>query len=89
MLREKGLAGAAKRSDREASEGAVAVARAGDAAAVAELRCETDFVAKAEWFALTNELAALVAAKGEDAASESPDERPVSRELHRCWTDES
>ena len=50
LLREKGLAGAAKRSDREASEGAVAVARSGDAAAVAELRCETDFVAKADEF---------------------------------------
>ena len=50
LLREKGLAGAAKRSDREAAEGAVAVARSGDAAAVVELRCETDFVAKAEEF---------------------------------------
>lgn len=71
LLREKGLAGAAKRNDREASEGAVAVARAGDAAAVVELRCETDFVAKADEFvALANELAGLVAAKGEDAASE-------------------
>jgi elongation factor Ts len=74
LLRERGQAGAAKRSDREASEGAVAVARAGDAAAVAELRCETDFVAKADEFvALTDELAALVAAKGEDAAAELDD----------------
>jgi elongation factor Ts len=48
ILREKGLAGAAKRSDREAAEGAVAVARSGDAGAVVELRCETDFVAKGE-----------------------------------------
>src|SRR6185437_4521512 len=75
ILREKGLAGAAKRSDREAAEGAVAVARSGDAAAVVELRCETDFVAKADEFvALTDELGALVAAKGEDAASELNDE---------------
>src|ERR1700683_325015 len=65
LLRERGLAGAAKRSDREASEGAVAVATSGEAAAVVELRCETDFVAKAEEFvALADELAALVAAKG-------------------------
>jgi elongation factor Ts len=71
ILREKGLAGAAKRSDREAAEGAVAVARSGDAAALVELRCETDFVAKADGFvALANELAALVAAKGEDATAE-------------------
>ncbi len=75
LLRMKGLAGAAKRSDREASEGAVAVARSGDAAAVVELRCETDFVAKAEEFvALADELAALVAAKGEDATEELADE---------------
>ena len=74
LLRMKGLAGAAKRSDREASEGAVAVARAGDAAAVVELRCETDFVAKADEFvALADELAALVAAKGEDAAADLDD----------------
>jgi elongation factor Ts len=40
-------------------------------AAVVELRCETDFVAKADEFvALADELAALVAAKGEDAVSE-------------------
>lgn len=75
LLRMKGLAGAAKRSDREASEGAVAVARSGDAAAVVELRCETDFVAKAEEFvALADELAALVAAKGEDATDEVAEE---------------
>ena len=75
ILRLKGLAGAAKRSDREASEGAVAAVRSGDAAAVVELRCETDFVAKADEFvALTDELAALVAAKGEDAVGELNDE---------------
>jgi elongation factor Ts len=74
-LREKGLAGAAKREDRDAAEGAVAAVRTGDAAAVAELRCETDFVAKADEFvALTDELAALVAAKGEDAVGELTDE---------------
>ncbi len=75
ILRLKGLAGAAKRSDREASEGAVAAVRSGDAAAVVELRCETDFVAKADDFvALTDELAALVAAKGEDAVTELNEE---------------
>src|ERR1700732_2410734 len=75
ILRLKGLSGAAKRSDREASEGAVAAVRSGEAAAVAELRCETDFVAKADEFvALTEELAALVAAKGEDATGELNEE---------------
>jgi elongation factor Ts len=70
-LRVNGLAGAAKRDDREAAQGAVAAVRNGDAAAVVEVRCETDFVAKADEFvALADELAALVAAKGEDAAGE-------------------
>ena len=74
-LRVNGLSSAAKRSDREASVGAVTAVRDGDAAAVVELRCETDFVAKADDFvALTDELGALVAAKGEDAAGELADE---------------
>jgi elongation factor Ts len=75
ILRMKGLAGASQRADREASEGAVAAVRSGDAAAVVELRCETDFVAKADDFvALTDELAALVAAKGEGAVDELSDD---------------
>jgi elongation factor Ts len=70
-LRVNGLAGAAKRADREAGQGAVTAVRSGNAAAVVELRCETDFVAKADEFvALTDELGALVAAKGEEAAGE-------------------
>jgi elongation factor Ts len=73
-LREQGLASAAKREDREASQGAVSVVRVDDVAAIAELRCETDFVAKsAEYVALCDELAALVAAKGEDAVAELDD----------------
>jgi elongation factor Ts len=43
-LREKGLGKAAARSDRENTQGVVAVAEAGSAAAVVELKCETDFV---------------------------------------------
>ena len=70
-LREQGLAGAAKRSEREASQGAVALAVAGRVASIVELRCETDFVAKAESFVnLTDELAQLVAEKGAEATAE-------------------
>jgi elongation factor Ts len=69
-LREKGLSGAAKRSDRENTQGAVAVATSGNAAAIVELKCETDFVAKSPDFVkLVNELAEQVAADGEDAAT--------------------
>jgi elongation factor Ts len=74
-LREQGLAGAAKRSDREATQGAVALAVSGRNAAIVELRCETDFVAKAETFVnLTDELAQLVAEKGEQATADRSDD---------------
>jgi elongation factor Ts len=74
-LREQGLAGAAKRSDREATQGAVALAVSGRNAAIVELRCETDFVAKAETFVnLTDELAQLVAEKGEQATADRADD---------------
>ena len=72
LIREKGLGSAAKRSDRENVQGAVAVARDGDVAAMVELKCETDFVAKAPDFVnVANELAAVVAEKGEAAAKEN------------------
>jgi elongation factor Ts len=49
-LREKGIAGAAKRAGREADEGAIEVLVDGNAGAVVELNCETDFVAKGDVF---------------------------------------
>jgi elongation factor Ts len=70
-LRERGLGKAAERSGRENAEGAVAVAEGAGAAALVQLRCETDFVAKSPQFvALADELAQLVAAKGEDAVAD-------------------
>ncbi len=69
-LRVQGLASAAKRAHREAGEGAVAVVRDGQVAAIVELRCETDFVAKSEEFvSLVDEIAARVVAEGEDATN--------------------
>ena len=54
IIRKKGQATAAKRSDREASEGCVLAAANGGFAAVLALKCETDFVAKnADFIALT------------------------------------
>jgi elongation factor Ts len=73
-LRERGLGKAAERSGRENIEGAVAVAIAGDAAALVELKSETDFVAKSPQFvALADELAAAVAAEGEGAVDSRQD----------------
>ena len=69
-LREKGLADKAKRQDRDATQGAVGVVRDNAVAALVELRCETDFVAKsAPFVALADELAAIVVAKDEGAVS--------------------
>lgn len=55
IIRKKGQAVAAKRSDREASEGCVLAKSVGDFAATIALKCETDFVANnADFVALTN-----------------------------------
>ena len=68
IIRKKGQAVAAKRSDRDASEGCVLAKKDGDFAAVIALKCETDFVAKNEDFvALANNiLDAAMAAKSQD-----------------------
>ena len=65
LLRERGLAIAAKRSDRETSNGCVLVKVEDGFAAMIALKCETDFVANgADFIALTRSiLDAAVAAK--------------------------
>jgi elongation factor Ts len=74
LLREKGLAKSVSRSDRENTDGAVAIASAGSVAALVELKCETDFVAKSEDFIATAEaLAEAVAADGEGAVDSLKD----------------
>ena len=68
-LREKGLAKAGAREDRDNSQGTVAVASVDATAAIAQLKCETDFVAKSDQFAsLVQEIATIVAIEGEAAA---------------------
>lgn len=57
IIRKKGQAVAAKRSDREASEGCVLAAEKDGFAALVALKCETDFVAKnAEFIELTQNI---------------------------------
>ena len=65
VIREKGQAIAAKRSDRETSNGCVLVKAADGFAAIVALKCETDFVANgADYIKLTQDiLDAAVAAK--------------------------
>ena len=64
-LREKGMATAAKRADRDASNGVVELYShgAGRVGVMVELNCETDFVARAEQFrSLAHEIALQIAA---------------------------
>lgn len=50
LLRKQGAAVAAKRADKEAKEGAILLATNASKAVVAEINCETDFVAKSDDF---------------------------------------
>ena len=64
-LREKGMATAAKRSDRDASNGIVEMYShgGGRVGVMVEVNCETDFVARAEKFrTLAHEIALQIAA---------------------------
>lgn len=61
ILREKGLAVAAKKADRIAAEGLVDILVEGDKAAMIEVNCETDFVAKnASFQAFVKEILKLI-----------------------------
>ncbi len=65
ILREKGLATAAKRADRKASEGVIDVYSHGNGrvAVLVEVNCETDFVGRSEVFrTFAHEMALQVAA---------------------------
>src|SRR6266496_733487 len=64
-LREKGMATAAKRADREASQGVVELYShgGGRVGVMVEVNCETDFVARSEQFrTLAHEIALQIAA---------------------------
>jgi elongation factor Ts len=78
-LREKGITKQAAKAARIAADGLASVAVGGDTAAVVEINCETDFVARSDAFiklvkevnqialkAEPKDLEALKAAKGED-----------------------
>ena len=76
IIRKRGQAIAAKREDREASEGCVLAATKGDFAAIVALKCETDFVAQNKDFvALTQSIL--------DAALEN---KPVDLEALKALT---
>jgi len=67
LLRKKGMAGADKKAGRTAAEGVVAIAISDDKkkAAIVEVNCETDFVAKGDEFkTFADEVAQIVLASG-------------------------
>jgi len=71
IIRKKGQAVAAKRSDREAAEGCVLAKAEGGFAAVLALKCETDFVAKnAEFVALAQSILDVAMAQKPATAEE-------------------
>jgi elongation factor Ts len=88
-LREKGMATAAKRADREASNGVVELYSHGDGrvGVMVEVNCETDFVARSEKFrTMAHEIALQIAASApkyikaeEIPASELDHEAEIAR----------
>ncbi|WP_029407623.1 translation elongation factor Ts [Thiomicrorhabdus sp. Milos-T2] len=65
FLRKKGMAGADKKAGRVAAEGVIAIAVSDDkkSGIIAEVNCETDFVAKGDEFkGFANEIAAIALA---------------------------
>jgi elongation factor Ts len=67
LIREKGLAKAAKRADREATEGVLELYSHGDGriGVMVEVNCETDFVARSDAFReFAHEIALQIAALG-------------------------
>lgn len=95
FLREKGLAAAAKKASRDANEGLIGtyVHHGSKVAAMVELNCETDFVARTEQFQnLARDLAMhIVAARPEYVAREEIPADVLAREkaIYKAQAQES
>jgi elongation factor Ts len=82
IIRKKGQAVAAKRSDREAAEGCVLVKAENGFGAIIALKCETDFVAKNEDFVkLAKDILDLAVAN----KCKTLDEVKACRWVRRLW----
>lgn len=76
LLREKGMASAAKRADRATSEGKVGVMVRDGVGAIAAIGCETEPVSNnSEFVAFAERLLELVDAEGPEAAGDLEEER--------------
>ena len=89
ILREKGLAAAAKKSGREAREGLVSsyIHTGGRVGVLIEVNCETDFVARTDEFQkLVRDLAVQVAGLRRSTSTPSTSRRPTSPPSRQsCW----
>jgi len=77
LLRERGVAIAAKRADKEANQGLVAAKASADGSALAmvEVNCETDFVARnSDFAAFVDQVVDKALAAGGDVAAAMADE---------------
>ncbi len=81
ILKELGLAAAAKRSDRATKEGRIFSSIKGNAGVLLELSCETDFVAKARDFINIGSAMADYAAENKLSAMDSTLEEKVNDAL--------
>lgn len=91
ILREQGAASAAKRAERETSQGIVEayIHGGGRIGALVEVQCETDFVARTDGFKqLARDVAMQVAAMNPLAleAADVPDDAPGSKDDHALLT---
>jgi elongation factor Ts len=69
ILKKKSTEIAAKKSDRDAADGRIAVAKGNGKAVLVELNCETDFVAQnSDFVALADAIAEKVLTLGKDSA---------------------
>jgi elongation factor Ts len=76
LLRERGMASAAKRADRETTEGKVGVMVRDNVGAIAAIGCETEPVSNNdEFLAYAEKVLRAVFERGEDAAQELDEER--------------
>ena len=91
LLRERGVAAAAKRSDRETGQGIIEayIHGQGRIGAIVELQCETDFVARMDAFkGLARDVAMQVAAMSPLALTpeEVPADAPGTKEENALLT---
>ena len=92
ILRKKGLAKAAKRAERQASEGVIELYSHGNGrvGVMVELNCETDFVAKSEKFrTLAHELALQIAAMAPKYISEKDIPAEELESIKQAWREQA